>query len=164
MANENHAANGSPEPRLTELLDLIEQRILPPVQDEPADDVAKRLGDAQIALSRVTAAKQAFFAGFASWLEHNGDLVIGQTRWYFGVNKTWKCLDKVMTVESILDHAGGDLHEFARFLSSKPFKEGSIKASLPPGVFEQIFVREVATVAKTGKPKGPTVIEGRVKP
>jgi len=84
-------------------------------------------------------------------VEQNGEQVIGEIRYYAGVEKKTKCPDKAKGLETILECAGGDFGAVAEMLASDPFKPGACKELLGERWGEVFEVTEKAEL-KEGKP------------
>ena len=153
MENEIHAVSGSTEPSLNQLLDQIEQCLQPIATDALTDDVAERLNRIEVAYRRIADCKKLFGEAFAEWLVQNGDLVIGEVRWYAGIERTWHCRDKPAAIDLLLDIVGGDLAGLCEYLAADPLKHGSCRKSLKPEDFERLFYSKERASPKPGKPK-----------
>ena len=84
-------------------------------------------------------------------VQDKGDQVIGEIRYYAGVEKKTKCPDKAKGLETILECAGGDFGAVAEMLASDPFKPGACKELLGERWGEVFEVTEKAEL-KEGKP------------
>lgn len=81
-------------------------------------------------------------------IEANGEFVYGNTRFYVGVSKRWKCRDTGETVARLLEIGGPPLLE--EVLSSNPFAcAKAINRLGDDSLFERIEKVDVMT----GKPK-----------
>ena len=84
-------------------------------------------------------------------VQDKGDQVIGEIRYYAGVEKKTKCPDKAKGLETILECAGGDFGAVAEMLASDPFKPGACKELLGERWGEVFQVIEKDEL-KEGKP------------
>lgn len=60
-----------------------------------------------------------------AWIEKNGEIEEGTTRWYVGKVIDRKCKSVKETIGAILEQSGGDLDPLVTLLSSQPFKEAT---------------------------------------
>lgn len=91
------------------------------------------------------------------WLVQNGDLTIGDIRWYAGSEKVVKEGDKSTTVWSVIGRAmkQGTRAEdaLAELLSSDPWKHGALKDYLGEKTYGELFTVSRKPDLKTGKAK-----------
>lgn len=91
---------------------------------------------------------------FVAWLIHNGDLEVGDVRYYAGVEKTTKPATTLRAlVEKLMEATGGDLDRFTELLSSNAVKPGACKQVLSEDEWRQAFVVTEADEVREGKPK-----------
>jgi hypothetical protein len=90
------------------------------------------------------------------WINENGSVTVGTTRYYVGVTKKPpKCVNVPAAVEAILKAVGGDFDRFTEHLSAGAIKYGAAKQTLPAEAYGLLFVREEVTELQTenaGKP------------
>jgi|13_taG_2_1085334.scaffolds.fasta_scaffold90657_2 hypothetical protein len=86
------------------------------------------------------------------WINANGELTIGEKRYYVGNTKKTKPVNLERLCEAAITHAEGDFGAFAEALSANAFKPGACKALLGDE-WGQHFIVEVVDDVKTGKPK-----------
>lgn len=91
---------------------------------------------------------------FVPWLMHNGDLEVGDTRFYAATDKTTK-LDKPMraAIEELMEATGGDMDRFCELLSSSAIKHGACKKVLDENKWREMFRVEESQKVEEGKPK-----------
>lgn len=91
---------------------------------------------------------------FVQWLIHNGDLEVGDTRFYAATDKTTK-LDKPMraAIEELMEATGGDMDRFCELLSSSAIKHGACKKVLDENKWREMFRVEESQKVEEGKPK-----------
>lgn len=111
-------------------------------------------------LGRIAAAKDAIrelgsMAEEAAiqWIEANGDIEVGDVRYYVGTNRTTKCTDTRATMEAALNATGGDIDAMCELLSSGAWKPGACRKTLSPDDFDMLFTTSETLDLKTGKPK-----------
>lgn len=93
--------------------------------------------------------------GLIYWILVNGrDLVIGDKRWYVGVEHKSKCLDVSGTLETLLDVTAGDMAQVAGALIANPFKPAHTKGLIAdPKRAAKLFESWTVPDLKTGKPR-----------
>lgn len=106
---------------------------------------------AQLAASRARDIKSLCEGKLAEWIDKNGEINLGEVRYYVGTTKTHKPKDIRGAVADLLDACHGDLDAFCDLLSSNPFKCGEVKKALQDK-FEQSFLTEFKLDLRTGKP------------
>ena len=88
-----------------------------------------------------------------AWIEANGDLVLGDHRYYAGHAKETRCINRQAAVEAALNAVFGDLQAFCDLLCAQPLKPGACRGVLPPDDFGRLFLTEEKLVLKNGKPQ-----------
>ena len=97
--------------------------------------------------------RRQFDSIFIEWLENNGRTQVGDSDFYVGSKKTVRCRDVSKTLELILTHRLGDLSSLAEYLSSSPFKHGSLRDLLSADEWDECFEVCTAKDLRTGVPK-----------
>ena len=97
--------------------------------------------------------RRQFDSIFIEWLENNGRTQVGDSDFYVGSKKTVRCRDVSKTLELILTHRLGDLSALAEYLSSSPFKHGSLRDLLSADEWNECFEVCTAKDLRTGAPK-----------
>lgn len=97
--------------------------------------------------------RRQFDSIFIEWLENNGRTQVGDSDFYVGSKKTVRCRDVSKTLELILTHRLGDLSSLAEYLSSSPFKHGSLRDLLSADEWDECFEVCTAKDLRTGAPK-----------
>lgn len=93
--------------------------------------------------------------------EANGDQVIGDIRYYAGIEKKTVCEDAAKGLETILECAGGDFGKVAEMLASNPFKHGACREVLG-NRWGDVFTVVEKLELKEGKPSKKLIaINGR---
>lgn len=87
-----------------------------------------------------------------AWIEKNGEIEEGATRWYVGKVFDRKCSNVRETIEAILSMNGGDTETLATLLSSQPFKEATTIAFLGEKAKDLWTIAEKKDL-KDGKPR-----------
>lgn len=137
---------------IAQAIELIRVRVLQAPVDQ-ADEIARVLMAAQtlkkLAGEIETLAKQKALEHIEATGE---DLAIGDTRYYAGVRKVTKCVDKSSTLEAIFRVAEGDMERAVEYFASDPFKHGQLKKDLPPVEYDLLFAVEEKVELVEGKP------------
>jgi hypothetical protein len=97
--------------------------------------------------------RRQFDSIFIEWLENNGRTQVGDSDFYVGSKKTVRCRNVSKTLELILTHRLGDLSALAEYLSSSPFKHGSLRDLLSADEWNECFEVCTAKDLRTGAPK-----------
>ncbi len=119
---------------------------------EAPDELVLRLLELTAALKRHAAELREHAEALAvAWIEANGDLVLGDQRFYAGHAKTTRCLDQRAAVEAALTAVAGDIDGFCQLLCSQALKHGACRGILPAEAYEQFFLTEENVVLKDGK-------------
>lgn len=87
------------------------------------------------------------------WIEANGDLTIGDQRYYVGTERKVTCTDNAGTMDAVLFAGGGEEAALLECLSSQPWKHGAVRGLIGDDDFNRLFKTEVRPDLKTGKPK-----------
>lgn len=89
------------------------------------------------------------------YLETEGDVTIGESRYYAGNVKSYKPrLEQAAMLETLLTAFDGDMHQVADCLSSGAWKPGTVRSLLDNDErFGTLFETITQVEAKTGKPK-----------
>lgn len=95
-------------------------------------------------------AKSMLKERMAEWCEVNGDLTIGETRYYAGHENETKCLDVRGALEALMH---GDIDTLINCLRSDPFKPSVCREAMPPLEYDRLFETKQKPVLKEGKPK-----------
>jgi hypothetical protein len=98
--------------------------------------------------------RRQFDSIFIEWLEqHDGRTQVGDLDFYVGTKRTVRCRDVGRALALILTHRLGDLSALADYLSSSPFKHGSLKDLLSADEWDECFEVRTSTDLRTGAPK-----------
>lgn len=91
------------------------------------------------------------------WIEANGEIIIGEDKWFVGPNKKEKDRDVGATFDCLHDLAGSDHAAFVSLLSTNAFKPGAVKRFLKdksvPDMYEVLFDVTVEMDVQTKRPK-----------
>jgi len=87
------------------------------------------------------------------WLQANGELEVGEIRYYVGNEKKTKCKDRQATLEALLESTDGDVSGLTDALVKEPFKQGSVRGIVGHNRHAELFETEKVEDTKTGKPK-----------
>lgn len=95
-------------------------------------------------------------AAAVRFIRAHGDIVCGTVRYYVGVDKTVKCRDVKVTLDHMLNSAGGDLDRVVNCLSANAFKPGACKEVLSEEDWAKCFDTTSKDTLEEGKaPKAP---------
>ena len=96
---------------------------------------------------------QQLEASLIQFIEANGDIEVGEKRWYVGTDKSYKRkADIEDAVQALLEVTGGDLQAFCALLSSGALKPAACRTVLGDR-FTDLFETVVEKDLKTGAPK-----------
>ena len=90
---------------------------------------------------------------FVRWLDANGELEVGDKRFYVKEKHTTRAIDKLQTAEALLTATSGDLQAFIDCLSSQPFLLGVSRKVVGNEAFAELFATEMVYDVGEGKPK-----------
>ena len=121
--------------------------------ESPHDDVLDVLQ--RIAAAKQTINEMELLANDAAiqWIDANGDLVVGDVRYYVGVNKTTKCVDVRATMEAALTATGGDVDAMTELLGSGAWKHGACRKVLDADDFHRLFITTEKSNLKSDEPE-----------
>lgn len=103
---------------------------------------------------RVKELKAQHEAALIEYLAENGDIEIGDRRYYVGQAKNVKCNSVPKAFYAMIEHYDGDFEQIAKeCLSSNAIKHGAFKTVLGEDKFRVHFTTTVVPDLKTGKPK-----------
>lgn len=112
-----------------------------------------------VLLDRVKAAKdlirqieQYLTEKMIEYIDANGEITIGDVRYYVGPKKITKCIDVPGAVAALLIASEGDFGKLCEFFTSQPLKYGACKEPLGDQ-WDQFFRVEEVQDLKEGKPK-----------
>jgi hypothetical protein len=118
-------------------------------QDEVLD-VLQRISVAKQAIKELEAMAEE---SAIQWIDQNGDIVVGDVRYYVGKTKTTKCVDVRATMDAALTATGGDVDAMTELLSSGAWKHGACRKVLSPDDYERLFITTEKPDLKTDEPK-----------
>jgi hypothetical protein len=126
--------------------------LIPITPTSSIEQIADNLGKLKALAERARELKRQFDEQLLEYIEANGDVTIGEVRYYAGYEKETKCVDVSSALLSLLDATGGSLRYLADTLSSQPIKHGAAKKLLSPAVYDELFVTSLKPDLKEGKP------------
>jgi hypothetical protein len=115
------------------------------------DAVMKAMDSVQLLKDEVRQLAGVCEAAIIRWIEENGDITVGDVRYYVGPEYKHKCVNVPAAVEAVLNATGGDMKVFCDCLTSQPFKPASTRKVL--GEDTPLFETTTELDIKTGKPK-----------
>lgn len=92
-------------------------------------------------------------AALLAWIQFNGEIEDGETRYYVGSEKRTKCNNNRQAIEAILNACAGDVDSLAACIASDGLKHGACKTVLGEDGYKEHFTVIVTEDVKTGKPK-----------
>lgn len=120
-------------------------------EDMTTDQVLHLFNAVQHAEERMKEIKRVMTEGLIAWIEKNGDLEIGDIRYYVGTQKRIKCIDPQAVIDEFLNNYSYE--DLVSSMSSQPFKYGTVRAKIGDARFDELFMTGEAPDLKTGKPK-----------
>ncbi len=136
---------------MTQLL-TINQSVLTMTPATAADDVAELMQRIDFAKQHLRELEQQFKAALIEWINTNGDLTIGDKRYYVTTAKRTKPKDLAALTEAVMQATGGDFDKFVKTLGANAYKLGACKTVLGDE-WDIHFTVEPVDDLKTGKPK-----------
>ncbi len=116
------------------------------------EDVSRRMDVIDAMKRRLKELECEFDQQMMEWIDANGDVTIGEKRYYNGYEKETKCIDGRGAVESLLVACNGDLDQFCGCLASGALKPGASRSVLSPEAFARFFETREKKSLKEGKP------------
>lgn len=141
----------APDPHAVTIPSL-EKQVLALGTSAPAEAVADVLNRVQVLTREIKRVKDLWEQIAIEWIQANGDLQIGDMRYYVGHPKTTKCNDIPATVEALMQATGGDFRAFCECLSAGAIKHGAAKKVLAESDFARLFSVTEQTSLEEGKP------------
>jgi hypothetical protein len=126
--------------------------IIPITPTSSIEQIADNLGKLKALAERARELKRQFDEQLLEYIEANGDVTIGEVRYYAGYEKETKCVDVGGVILHLLDAVVGDYDALAGFLCANPIKHGAVKKTLSPEVYDRLFVTSLKPDLKEGKP------------
>ena len=117
------------------------------------DEVMEMRNNVLVYLERAKQLKAEFEASLLAYIEEKGSFEWGGIRFYAGTRKTTKCVNKMLTMQLLLEGMGGDLNlVVSDLLASQPFRYGACRDVLGDE-FDKCFSTEEKPDLKTGTTK-----------
>lgn len=122
-----------------------------------AEKVAEVLGEVEFVARQLKELRANLDAALLEWVTTNGELVIGDQKFYAGTKSVTKCTDQRAALEAIINATAGDLDAIAAVLASGAFKYGTARSlgeevarffetTTVPDLKTGLPVREVKTI------------------
>jgi len=125
------------------------------VSDLSTEDSRDRAIDlymrAEVALGMAREIKSIVAEKLAEWIDQNGEITVGDIRYYVGKSKTQKPRDLREVADRVLTAVAGDLDAFVDVLAANAFKPGAAKKLLGDQ-FDEVFETTEKLDLRTGKP------------
>lgn len=131
----------------------VESQVIALGTSAPAEAVAELLNTIQVLKREIRRVDDLFENIFIEWIQANGDLQIGDVRYYVGTPKDTKCINVPATLAALLEATGGDFDRVCGCLSSNAIKHGAAKKVLPEDEFSKLFSVTEKVTLEEGKPK-----------
>ncbi|HEX8339992.1 MAG TPA: hypothetical protein VF624_03700 [Tepidisphaeraceae bacterium] len=131
----------------------IEQQILALSHKSDADTLAAALDASDWLCGRAKGISELAKRIAITWIEHNGDLTVGDIRYSVGYPVTVKCSDPRGCGRELLRTLGGDFDEFLSVLVAQPYKHGSAAKVLDTSVYRSFFDTKSAARLINGVPE-----------
>jgi hypothetical protein len=137
----------------------IEARTLALSTDSPPEQVRELILARAALKERVREVSDGTDAFLKEWIEANGEIEIGDKRWYVGPVKKVKCRDVARAAQCIATVFGisgtAELAAFVSLLASDALKQGAVRKALEerglPDMFDELFDTTVEKDVQTGK-------------
>jgi hypothetical protein len=126
--------------------------IIPITPTSSIEQIADNLGKLKALAERARELKRQFDEQLLEYIEANGDVTIGEVRYYAGYEKQTKCVDVPGALNALLYSSSGSMDALSGFLCSDPIKHGAASKALKPEEYEEFFVTSMKPDLKTGKP------------
>jgi hypothetical protein len=133
-------------------LSTIEQSVWAIAPETHIDTVAAVIDRVGYVEKQLKEFKASLEERLTEWVKTNGDLTIGDVRYYLGTKKTTKCANVPETIQAILETTGGDFDRLCEHLSSGCVKYGAAKETLGDERFGLLFTVAEETEIREGKP------------
>ncbi len=125
--------------------------IIPITPASSIEEISSNMDMLAAMKSRIRDLERQFKEQLLEYIQTNGSVTIGTTRYYAGTEKETNCFDVAGAVEALMIACGGDLRLFCGLLAKGGIKPGAAKAMLPDS-FHNYFVTEEKVTLETGKP------------
>lgn len=128
--------------------------------DSPPEQVREVILARAALKERVREVCDGLDAFLLEWIPANGEIEIGEKRWYVAPVKKVKCRDVARAAQCIAGVFGiphtADLAAFVSLLASDALKQGAVRKALEerglPDMFDELFETTVEKDVQTGKP------------
>ena len=112
------------------------------------DEITAALDAADQARREARQVSDAIEAIAKDWIAENGEVVIGETRYYVGPKKTIKPRSIALIFETLHKRGTADL---LACLSSDPFKQGTVKKTVGQEVWDTLYEVKVDVNLEAGE-------------
>lgn len=119
--------------------------------DTPREQVVQAIDRIDFLKRTARELDQQLKAALIEWIDANGEITIGESRYYVGSKKAVKCRDAEQTLEALMTATGGDFAKVCDCLTSNAWKHGAARGVLDDAEFERCFHTVVQKEAKTGR-------------
>jgi len=117
-----------------------------------ADEVAATLEQVVLLQQKAREFKRLLDEEIISWIKANGDLRLGDIRYYVGRKKRVEVRSGSEALSAMVVAASGDIGTVADLMSAQPWKHGAVKKQLGDAKFAELFEEIIEDDLKTGKP------------
>lgn len=141
-------------------IERIQSAALDLAYDAPMEAAAAVLVKLNAIKERVREAEGKIKARLLAWCQYQPgrEIVIGTKRYFAGHDTDTKCTDPARALEAAFIAANGDFAKAAEYLGSDPFKYGSLRKVMEPGVYAKCFKRVTKDKLKDGDVKEQKLI------
>jgi hypothetical protein len=130
----------------------ITRRIAALDTESDVEQAIELLNSVQLATRQLKDLNTQATAALVEWMESNGDITVGEVRYYPGTYRTYVPLDKYAIADHLLVVLEGDLRKFVETFASRPFKPSEVRTLLGEVQFRKLYELRESRDVKTGKP------------
>lgn len=134
-------------------LSALERRVLCLRPEAPAEVAAGVMAQVNAVAEAVQRLRKLTAEQVLRWVEANGPLQVGASRYYAGEKTVTDCTDVAKAVNLLLDACGGDLDQFCQCLASRALKYGWCRSVLQGRWGEVFRVRVARELKEDGTPR-----------
>lgn len=113
------------------------------------EEVGQYMDAVAATLAAAKRQKQQCDDAVIEWIRANGDLVIGDVRWYVAKPRTVKCPDVGAVLSSMLERV--DIEHVVNCLSADCWKQGAVRSVLGDAEHRRLFKITRPDTLKAGK-------------
>jgi hypothetical protein len=129
-------------------IDAIEVRVTRAIEQPTTELICDLLDRFAFMKRRIKELEAQFKPILTEHVKTTGPVNIGEQQWYYAPDKDTESTDHALTLMTLLEHFEGDVSKVVESFSSKPFKHGWCKQSLPPEAYAKCFKTTVSDNVK----------------